>query len=312
MIRALEWIGIRARWFLAIGALAALFLQDIAAFLRPALPAFVVLMYFLAMVRIDLLSVIRRTLRPRRMAVIVMTCLALMIATPVILAKLASLIGLGTEVTASLVYISAAPPLGSAAALCLLLGLNAALALELTIVGSFLAPILGPIITAYLLGEAVPIDPLDLSLRLAAMIGTGAVLAILARPLIGAEVIARKAHAFDGLGAVAMVLTVLPIFAGVTAEITTAPMLALGVLGLVFALNIGVQLLTTPPLRRLTDDASAGAVGLIWGNRNAALYLAALPQSPVFTLFVALYQFPMYMTPLLLRFLYVKTHQNYS
>jgi predicted Na+-dependent transporter len=310
MIRALEWIGTRARWFLAIGAFAALFLQDLAAILRPALPVFVALMYFLAMVRIDLLAVIRGTLRPQRMAVIVSLCIALMVATPMLLAAVARVAGFGTEITASLIYISAAPPLGSSAALCLLLGLDAALALELTIVGSFLAPIFGPIITAYLLGEAVPLDPLDLSLRLSAMIGAGAICAIIARPLIGADRITRKAHAFDGIGAIAMVITVIPIFAGVTAEILNAPLLALGILGLVFALNIGVQMVTTPPLRRITNDDSAGAVSLIWGNRNAALYLAALPQSPVFTLFVALYQFPMYMTPLLLRFMYVKLPEN--
>ena len=312
MIRALEWIGARARWFLTIGALSALFLQDLAAILRPALPAFVALMYFLAMVRIDLPAVIRRTLNPRRMIVIVATCLALMVCTPVVLAGIARLVGLDTEITASLVYISAAPPLGSAAALCLLLGLDAALALELTIVGSFLAPILGPAITTYLLGSAVPIDPLDLSLRLAGMIGAGAVCALIARPLIGADTIAKRASAFDGIGAIAMVVTVIPIFAGATAEIVNAPMLALGILALVFALNIGIQLLMTPPLRRITEADSAGAVGLIWGNRNAALYLAALPQSPVFTLFVALYQFPMYMTPLLLRKLYIKRPSNHG
>ncbi len=304
LLDAVEWVGARARWFLAIGAVAALFLQDLAAILRPALPFFVALMYFLAMVRIDLPAVFRRTLRPRRMALIVSTCIALMIVTPAAFAALAHVFGLGGEIKASLVYISAAPPLGSAAALCLLLSLDAALALELTIVGSFLAPIFGPFITALLLGDAVPIDPLALSLRLSAMIGAGALCALIARPLIGADTIAIRARAFDGIGAIAMVVTVIPIFAGVTDEIIRAPALALGVLGLVFALNIGMQLLTVMPLRRIAEPERAGAVSLIWGNRNAALYLAALPQTPVFTLFVALYQFPMYMTPLLLKKIY--------
>jgi BASS family bile acid:Na+ symporter len=206
--------------------------------------------------------------------------------------------------TASLVYVGAAPPLGSAAALCLLLGLDAAIALELTIIGSFLTPIIGPFITALLLGEAVPIEPLDLSLRLAAMIGGGAVLAILTRALIGSETIARRAKAFDGIGAIAMVITVIPIFAGATALILAKPALAIGVLALAFAFNVGLQLTATSVLRLSVANETAGALGLTWGNRNAALYLAALPQAPVFTLFVALYQFPMYMTPLLLERFY--------
>lgn len=304
MIAALEWIGLRARWVLAIGAVAALFLQDLAATLRPALPAFVALMYLLAMVRIDLGAVFRRSLQPRRMAMVLGTCLALMVLTPTLIAGIGHIVGLPKHLTEPLIYIGAGPPLGSAAALCLLLGLDAALALELTIMGSFLAPILGPLVTAMLLGDAVPIEPWTLSLRLAGMIGTGAILAVAARKLIGPERIAKRGSAFDGIGAIAMLATILPIFDGATDLILSAPVLALGVLALVFAFNIGLQLLTTPPLRKLCGRDSGGAMGLTWGNRNAALYLAALPQAPVFSLFVALYQFPMYMTPLLMERFY--------
>ena len=300
MIAALEWIGLRARWVLALGAVAALFLQDLAAILRPALPAFVALMYLLAMVRIDLGAVFRRSLQPRRMAMVLGTCVALMVLTPTLISGIAHVVGLPQHLTESLIYIGAGPPLGSAAALCLLLGLDAALALELTIVGSFLAPVLGPLVTAMLLGDAVPIEPWTLSLRLAGMIGTGAVLAVAARRLIGPETIAKRASVFDGIGAVAMLATILPIFDGATDLILSAPVLALGVLALVFAFNIGLQLITTPLLRKFSGHESGGAMGLAWGNRNAALYLAALPQAPVFSLFVALYQFPMYMTPLLM------------
>jgi len=304
MITALEWVGARARWVLAIGAIAALFLQDLAASLRPALPAFVALMYLLAMVRIDLGAVLRRSLKPARLAKIIGVCCALMVLTPALIAILADFIGLPKDLRQSLVYITAGPPLGSAAALCLLLGLSAAVAIELTIVGSFLTPILGPVVTSILLGEAVPIDPFALSLRLAGMIGAGAVLAVLLRKVLGTELIARRASVFDGIGALAMLATVIPIFDGATEQILQTPQLAIVTLALVFALNIGMQLISTPVFRRITGRESAGAMGLIWGNRNAALYLAALPASPVFSLFVALYQFPMYMTPLIMRRFY--------
>ena len=304
MIAALEWIGIRARWILAIGAVAALFLQDLAASLRPALPAFVALMYLLAMVRIDLGAVLRRSLRPARFMAILGACFALMVVTPALIALIAKLLSLPEDLKQSLVYIAAGPPLGSAAALCLLLGLDAALAIELTIVGSFLTPFLGPIVTSILLGEAVPIDPFSLSLRLAVIVGAGAICAVLLRRQLGTELIARRASVFDGIGALAMLVTVVPIFDGATEQILRTPELAALTLALVFALNIGLQLVSTPILNRITGPESAGAMGLIWGNRNAALYLAALPQAPVFSLFVALYQFPMYMTPLLMRYFY--------
>lgn len=312
MVALLEWIGVRARWVLAIGAIAALFLQDLAAALRPALPAFVALMYLLAMVRIDLGAVFHRSLQPRRLAMILATCIALMVVTPTVIWLIAHATGLPEHFTEPLIYIGAGPPLGSAAALCLLLGLDAALALELTIIGSFLAPILGPFVTAMLLGDAVPIEPWALSLRLAAMIGAGAVLAVFARKMLGSERIARRASVFDGLGAIAMLITVVPIFDGATEQILSRPFIAIFVLVLVFAFNIGLQLTTTPPLRKFCGRESGGAIGLTWGNRNAALYLAALPPTPIFTLFVALYQFPMYMTPLLMGRFYRPTAQKYS
>lgn len=306
-MRSLEWIGLRARWVLAIGAVLALFLQDLAVYLRPALPVFVALMYFLAMVRVDLPAIFRRSVNPRRMTIVAGTCIALMVGVPILVAILSTALGLSANINASMIYISAAPPLGSAAALCLLLGLDAALALELTIIGSFLAPVLGPMITSFLLGNAVELDPVDMSLRLAMMIGAGAILALAVRPLIGPKVIDKNASIFDGIGAIAMVATILPIFAGVTGYIVNAPLLAIGALCLVFALNIGMQIIATPLFRRIIRTESAGAVGLICGNRNAALYMAALPQSPTLSLFVALYQFPMYMTPLILKRFYNHT-----
>jgi hypothetical protein len=38
----------------------------------------------------------------------------------------------------------------------------------------------------------------------------------------------------------------------------------------------------------------------MWGNRNVSLYLAALPPDPVFGLFVAFYQFPILLTPVVM------------
>jgi len=312
MIAALEWIGARARWILAFGALAALFLQDLAAVMRPLLPVLVALLYAFAMVRIDLLAVTKRALQPKRIAQTLGVTAALSIVTPVVLWGAGTATGMRPDLVEAMVYATAAPPLGSAAALCFLLGLNAAFALELTILGCFLTPLIGPFITGLLLGEAVPIDALTLSMRLLLVIAGGAALAIIARRVIGVETIAKRGSVFDGLGAVAMLVTILPILDGVTALILANSMLALGVLVLVFAINIGLQLVMTPLARRVTDADTAGAAGLIWGNRNTALYLAALPEAPMLSLFVGLYQIPMYATPLLMRTFYQNQRKKHG
>ena len=40
------------------------------------------------------------------------------------------------------------------------------------------------------------------------------------------------------------------------------------------------------------------SVAVVAGNRNLGLYFAALPTDPIFSLFVAAYQLPLYLTPM--------------
>lgn len=96
-----------------------------------------------------------------------------------------------------------------------------------------------------------------------------------------------------------MVLFVIPLFDGVGSSIVDDPRKALWVLVLSFIFNVGINGFASVILRARTDPATAGALGLMWGNRTIAIYIAALPYNPDFSLFVALYQIPMYMTPLI-------------
>jgi hypothetical protein len=70
---------------------------------------------------------------------------------------------------------------------------------------------------------------------------------------------------------------------------------------LAIAANLGMQVAVYRILRPAAGRETAGATAVISGNRNAALALAALPEAPILTLYVSLYQFPMYFTPLVLR-----------
>lgn len=296
----LVWIGVRARWALVVGVVAALAAPDLAEALRPALPFLVAVIYGFAMARIDLAATLRQALRPRRLTATAALAVVMMTATPAAMYALASIGGLSHGLTAALVHMAAAPPIGSAAALCFMLRLNGVLALELTILCSLLCPFLSPLVSELLLGDAMPIEPAALGLRLAAMILGGAALAVLLRWALRPRWIAANATAFDGMSAVGMAVMVLPLFEGVGAAVLAQPGLALGVGLLVFAANWGAQSVVFGALStsRAVAPPTAGALAVCWGNRNTALLLAALPPDPLFTLFVALYQLPMYLTPL--------------
>lgn len=303
MGNVLEWIGGRARWVLAAGVLAAFFMPGLSSALRPYLSILVGFVFCAAMARIDLLGLASRLRDPRHLAALMLWSLAMMAITPCLLWLLGRLIGLPEAYTAALVYSALAPPITSSAALCLIIGLNAAFALELTVVASLLTPVIGPVVGTLLLGEAVPIDGLSLGLRVGGMVVGGALGAITLRAWMGGERIERHGGKFDGISAIVMWLVVAAVLDGAGSRILADPALALGVFALAVAANFGAQAAIAIGLQRASSPV-AGAAGLMWGNRTVALYLAALPFEPVFALYVAFFQVPMLFTPLLMgRFL---------
>jgi predicted Na+-dependent transporter len=300
VLAGLAWVGARARWILALGVLVATLLPSLSAALRPALPALVVLVFSLSMTRLDLAALARRACRPRRLAVLGGWTLALMVGTPVLVWAAGSAAGMDEAHLAAITYTFAAPPITSSAALCLLVGLEAGFALELTVFASLATPFIGPVVIKLLLGETVPLDAVQMALRVAALVGGGTLAAVVVRHLAGPETIRRHAGAFDGVATVVLLLFVIPLFDGFWDLVRGAPWFALGTLGLVLAANWGAQALVAGGLRREADPDQAGAAGLMWGNRNVSLYLAALPPDPLFTLYVGFYQIPMLYTPLVM------------
>jgi hypothetical protein len=110
-----------------------------------------------------------------------------------------------------------------------------------------------------------------------------------------------------------MLAFLLPVFDGIGAMVMALPILALACLGLVFGLNFGSQALVFAGGRLLGrfgqfERAASGkampfpegtrSVAVVAGNRNLGLYFAALPADPLFALFVAAYQLPLYLTPM--------------
>jgi len=301
ILGALAWIGARAQWVLAGGVIAALFIPGPGALLEGTLAFWVTLLYGLSMTRVNLPAVARRALGPRRLARNLGLCAGLLGLLPMLAWCVGVGLGLAEPHVRALVYTLAAPPLGSGAAFCLILGFDAAFAIEITVLSSLIAPATMPAVSRLLLGEAAPIDSLEMAGRLALLIGLGSAGAVLARRLIGAARIARHGTSFDGLGAILLLIFLFPLFEGLIETIAAAPVFAAGLLALAVLANLGVQIAAFPLCRRIAGFEIGGAAALMSGNRNAALALASIPGDPVLALYVALYQFPLYFTPLVMR-----------
>lgn len=297
--------GLRAvaawtRPVLPAGIVLGLALPDLAALLNPLLPAAVVALLVLSMLRIDWPS-LRLTLnRPLAAALAVAWVL---LALPALAWIATAPLGLAEELRRSLVLVAAMPPILSAPALALLLGLDAAAALVTVVAATLLVPLTLPPMAALTVGAAVA-EPLALFTRLVTVVAGALLASLAARRLAGTDRLARRAAEIDGVGVILLLLFAVALMDGVAERIASRPQDVALYAAAAFAANLAMQVLGVAVFRR-AGMRRAVTVGFVSGNRNAALLLAVLPGvEPALLLFVAVAQFPIYLLPSLLMPLY--------
>jgi len=300
--------GRHARILLPLGVVLALLLPSSDGFFKPAAPFILAVLAGAALVRLDIGAVLKAALKPQRLLRNFAISLGLLLVAPVLFFTLAKSFGLSHHLLPLITWYAVAPPVGTTIWMCVFLGFTAPIAMEIVLLTNLLAPFTGPFIGEYLLGAAVPVSSAMLCLRLGTILGGGLMLALLTKKILGEARIEANRHQLDGVSTVAMLLFLLPVFDGIGAITMMMPWLAMACLGLACGLNFGSQLLVFiggHMIRR--GGASAGfgtlpegtrSVAVVAGNRNLGLYFAALPPDPVFALFVAAYQLPLYLTPM--------------
>ncbi|MEN0041555.1 MAG: hypothetical protein AAF764_09495, partial [Pseudomonadota bacterium] len=115
----------------------------------------------------------------------------------------------------------------------------------------------------------------------------------------------------DGLSTIMLVVIVIGLMGAVAPALMETPLLVAKILAIATATSLGLQLLAlivwcSPVGRRLAQMEEVVGFSVIAGNRNMALYIAALPASIIdpMLLFIGCYQIPMYLTPIMLGPLY--------
>lgn len=294
-------LGRHARLVLPAGIVIALILPDIPARWDIILPLNITLIYAASMIRLDLKATFTSALVPKRLAVSLGIAIFILCLVPVMYALLAKTLGLAESFYPSLIYYAIAPPIASTVWMCSLLGFTASLAMEVVVLTSLAAPFTGPFIAAWLLSDVAAIDQWALFYKLAGMICGGTFIAFIGQTLLGRKKIEENRHIFDGLSALAMLFFLIPVFNGVGLILSEKPLLALQLCGLAIVMNMGAQVALLS-LGRWSKKASSPlqVLAIVTGNRNVGLYFAALPPEPVFALFTAMYQIPLYLTPLVI------------
>jgi BASS family bile acid:Na+ symporter len=298
---ALSLVGRHGTLLAAASIFIGLALPDLAALLKPVLGAVIVAMLMLAFLRVDLSALRRYFTRP---GLIAAATVWLMLVAPALIGAIFFYAGVGHALPGlyfMLVLQLAAPGLMSAPAVAALLGLDVALTLAGLIVSVAVAPVSAGLFTHLFLGTALA-SPLALGVHLALIIAGAALGAAVIRGIAGGAFIEAQAQRIDGLSVLMFMTFAIAAMDGVTAHIVNEPMLVGKLTLLAFALSLGMTAVTTLvfwPAGR----ARAFAIGLMAGNRNMGLMLAAtgFAVSDVAWLYFAVAQFPIYLLPHLMR-----------
>ncbi|ESR22456.1 hypothetical protein [Lutibaculum baratangense] len=301
-LRPVRWIGRHGSRAVALSLFVGMALPPLSALAKPLLPFAVFLLLLLAFLRIGLDRVVPWARRPR---LVILATLWMQVAWPVLMGAGIWALGLkaaAPELALAVMIVAVAPPLMSAPAFALLVGLDGSLSLAVLLAGLAAAPVLAPLMAELMLGAALPLDTAEMALRLAVLVAGAGIGALVLRRRLGEARIAGSADLLDGLNVIVLFVFAVAIMDGVAMRFLVEPWLVLGLLGLTIALALAMAAVTWAVFRPAGADRAL-VVALAVGNRNMGLMAAAMAaQLPeIAWILFAVGQLPIYMTPLLVQ-----------
>lgn len=298
----LEWMARRGGVLLAGCIFVGLAVPPLAAMLRDTLTITVAGLMTLVLLRIDLKQVLAYLRRPLLVAALLAW---LLIACPLIVYAIVRAVGLDGPLGAAVVIMATGCAATSSPAFARLVGLDASVSLVVAVVSTLLVPFTAPPLALGLLGIDLAISLWALMGRLALIVGLPLLASLVIRRLVAAPTLGAWSGRIDGTVVLLLVMYGIGVMDGMQAKLLAEPTWVLGGIALAFLGNFGLNALTA--LAMLPAGRSVAlAAGLLSGNRNMALYLAVLPAAtePGILLFFALCQFPLFLSPFLLRPVY--------
>jgi len=240
--------------------------------------------------------------RPFRVVAIVAFQL---VACPVLVWAIAKPLDLDGGITAGIVIFATGCAATSSAAFARMVGLDPELSLVTSLATTLLVPFTAPPMALMLLGVDLSISTGAFMGRLALVVGVPVLVSLMLRRLIGPAALERWADAIDGLLVWLVVFYGFAVMDGLGARMAADPGWVIQAVLAAFIVDYGLNLVTTGTFAGFGAHIAASA-GLMSGNRNMALYLAVLPTTadPRIALFFGLCQFPLFLSPFLLKPLY--------
>ena len=163
-------------------------------------------------------------------------------------------------------------------------------------------PVTAPIFAYAFTGGVVALAPAALGFKRFGILAGSALIGLILRRIVGPEAVERQRQRIDGFNILVLFVFVAAIMEGVAARFLATPLFMVGLAALVFAVFFAMVCLTALVFA-VAGRKRALTLGLMAAQRNAGLMLAATGGAlPDLTwLYFAFAQFPIYLSPLLLR-----------
>jgi bile acid:Na+ symporter, BASS family len=302
LLNTLAWIGRRGAQGFALSIFVGLALPQFAAAARPLLAVTIFVFVLLTFARAEADKVKSLLGAPRPL---ILASLWLMIAPAAVIVLLLTFVGranLDPGLVLGLAVMGAAPPIMSAPAVAMMLGLEPTLLLTAVLATTLAAPVVSPILVDIIAGEAVPLDVLVLVQRLLLLIGGAIIGAVILRRALGMERIRAHKQSFDGLGVLMYFIFAIAAMDGVLEAALVRPWMVAEFLAFAF-LMAGLGFVSAWFALRSLPAPERFVLGYATLQRNMGLLIAALGAAAPKTtfLFFALAQFPIYLMPLIVK-----------
>jgi predicted Na+-dependent transporter len=301
-LRALAWLGRQGTRAIAALVVIGIALPPLGEVLRPYVAEAIFLLLCISFMRVDTAALREHARRP---GIVLAASAWTMIAVPALTGLGCLAAGLDTsspDLFLALMLQAVASPMMAAPALAALMGLDSTLTLITLVVGTALVPLTAPLFASVFFGGALTLSPLALGLKLALMLAGSLAVAMTIRKLFGIDAIRRAREPIDGANIVILMVFVSAVMGSVARDLWADPLRVAGVALLSFAIFFALLGATMLVFRRV-GHARALALGLLVSQRNMGLMVAATAGAlPDLTwLYFALSQFPLYLSPQLLK-----------
>ena len=295
----LRWLGKQARWALPAGVFVGIWIPGLAQAARPLLTLAVIGTLTAALLRMDMSKMTAWLQRPGWPLFLT---LWVTLISPLGMWGLTQALDLDPEWRLLLVLQAAGPPIGSAAAFAMFLGLEASLCMVSTVCATLILPLTLTAIVAVLLPlSGIEVELLAFFTRVLTLVALPFVIAALIRACVGVQRLQQADAELAGLNVVMLVIFALAVMDGVQDLLLQNTSVALSLLLMGFVSVIFWHALGWWLGRKASVDTAYSAA-LLSGNRNMGLLLVvtAGTAGDLFAMYVAIAQIPMYFAPLLL------------